>query len=60
LEIIKDWLFSMVPPGHRILEDALEEEWFKIVSYKYKDLTNANFFLKGGYIDLVVGALGEF
>jgi hypothetical protein len=31
-----------------------------VVGIEYNNLTNAKFFLKGGYIELVVGALGEF
>jgi hypothetical protein len=42
------------------MHDAIEEEWNKIVSENYTDLTSTSFFLKGGYIELVVGALGEF
>lgn len=62
LDIIKHWLLAQIqgPDSNNIMHDAIEEEWNKIVSENYTDLTNTSFFLKGGYIDQVVGALGEF
>ena len=59
LRDIRDWLvlFSGNSPT---LRKAIIDEWEKIVGENEKDLTNASFFLKGGYIELVVGAMGEF
>lgn len=62
LDIIKAWLMEQIQgqDEQNLLHNAIEEEWNKIVSENYTDLTNASFFFKGGYVDLVVGALGEF
>lgn len=59
LEVIKDWLLSNAGTTQE-LRIAINEEWDKVVGKEYNNLTNAKFFLKGGYIELVVGALGEF
>lgn len=59
LHTIQDWLLLIAGTTPE-LKRAIIEEWNKVVGDEYSDLTNAKFFLKGGYIDLVVGALGEF
>lgn len=62
LRIIEKWLKGLLPGGDSksAWDQAITTEWNKIVSANYANLTDASFFLKGGYIDLVVGALGEF
>jgi hypothetical protein len=59
LRDIRNWLLT-IAGSDPMLRRAIIEEWEKIVGENEKDLTNASFFLKGGYIELVVGALGEF
>ena len=59
LRDIKSWLIIQIGPDPD-LRQSLIEEWGKVIGEKEGELTNASFFLKGGYIELVVGALGEF
>ena len=59
LDDIKEWLLDTAGTTSE-LREAIKEEWEKVVGQEYSNLTNASFFLKGGYIELVVGALGEF
>ena len=59
LRDIRDWLLAFAGNSSP-LRRAIIEEWEKIVGKNETDLTNASFFLKGGYIELVVGAMGEF
>jgi hypothetical protein len=59
LRDIREWLVGFAN-GNPMLRDSIIEEWEKIVGENERDLTNASFFLKGGYIELVVGAMGEF
>lgn len=59
LRDIRDWMLSYAT-NSPILKQAILEEWEKLVGQNESDLTNASFFLKGGYIELVVGAMGEF
>lgn len=59
LRDIRDWLLTF-SGNNALLRRAIIEEWEKIVGENESDLTNASFFLKGGYIELVVGAMGEF
>ena len=59
LDTIRDWLLEVAGTTEQ-LRVAIKEEWDKVVGEEYSNLTNAKFFLKGGYIELVVGALGEF
>jgi hypothetical protein len=59
LRDIREWLTSFAG-GNEPLRRAISEEWEKIVGENERDLLNASFFLKGGYIELVVGAMGEF